>query len=168
MGPVKTATGGITTSNKPRFLVLTAQELDDREETKSLRDYIKLDRIRFEIGPDGKFANVPVQEECRALCDLENFDVLFDLTMQYLVGKDLAIYIVNDDRSETELGRMHITSKNDDLRFMQCVVDYPWLVYWLTEFVAGHLSKKFPLPGRIPDPQVAKKKRGKIVEPPKH
>lgn len=159
MDPVKMATGATQPPTKPKFLVLNAQELEGKEEIKTLRDFIKLDRIEF-VFPEG-LASVPVLEECRALCDLDNFDVLYDLTMQYLVGKRLEIIMINDDGSKSTLGHMHVTTKDDDLRFMQCVADYPYLVYWLTEFMAGYLAKKFPLPssGQSPGPKAERKKK---------
>lgn len=150
---------------KSKFLVLTAQELDALDEVKTIRDYIKLDRIKFIVGPDGQFARVPVLEECRALCDLDNFDVMYDLTMQYLTGKELTVTIINDDDSETVLGFTRINNKNDDLRVMQCVADYPWIVHWLVEFVAGYLAKKFPLPTETAaQAQAAKTKKEKKAE----
>jgi hypothetical protein len=164
--PAMTAAGGPTgpgggqppPNSLPNFLVLDSTSLQD-EQTNNLREHIRLDRIQF-VFPEG-FAKVPILEECRALCDLENFDVMYDLTMQYLAGKPLLIQIINNDGSRTTLGKCHVVDKHQDLRIMQCVNDYPWLIYWMVEFLAGHLSKKFPLPLSEPESPAASKKMGR-------
>ena len=147
--------------NLPKFLVLDATALENKEQVTELRELIKLDRIEF-VFPHG-LADVPVLEECRALCDLENFEVMYDLTMQYLADREIIINIFNNDGSKTELGAMHVQNKFTDLRSMQCVADFPYLVNWLTEFMAGYLSKKFPLPSSAPASSAAtgKKKAGR-------
>lgn len=165
--PVKTATGETNKKSSP-FLVLTARELEGAEDTNILRDYIKLDRIEFIVDPP-ELSTVPILEECRALCDLENFDVMFDLTMQYLANHRLTINLINDDRSRSMLGSLWIQDKHQDLRGMQCISEYPYLALWLTEFMAGSLSKKFPLPLKSLVPEEAKKEtntRKKSVEKP--
>ncbi len=156
MSNQETPAGFMLTPKLPKFLVLDASSLDEKEQMRDLREYIKIDRIEFEF-PEG-LAQVSVFEECRALCDLENFDTMYDLAMQYLTGKWIIINIYNDDRTKTELGRMRVIDKFADLREMQCVADYPYLVNWLCEFLAGHLSKKFPLPSRKAESKAAKKK----------
>jgi len=148
MNPTKTAVGSTNTPKKSQFLVLSAADLEEKEEDDLLRDYVKHNRIIFEF-PDG-LAKVPVLEECRALCDIENFDVMYDLMMQYLTGKTICIKMLDDDRKTTVLGQMYVQTKDDDLRQMDCVSEYPWLVYWLVEFMGGKLGKKFPRPGKAP------------------
>ena len=56
---------------------LDASVLDDKEVIDELRDVVKRHNIVFEF-PDG-LAKVDIREECRALCDSENFDTMYDL-----------------------------------------------------------------------------------------
>ncbi len=140
----------------PKFLSLDATELDNKEDVSNLREYIKQNRVRY-VFPEG-LADVPIKEQCRVLFNLELFDDMYDLAMQFLSGKVVEIFIRNDDGSETLLGRMRVKDKFDDLREMQCVADYPYLVNWMCEFLAGSLSKKFPLPSRDAGTETATEK----------
>lgn len=133
-------------SSPPKFL--DASVLDHKEEFTQLREVVKQQCIKFEF-PSG-LASVDIFEQCRALCDLENFDVMYDLTMQFLSGKDLAVKLKNRDGSETVLGEAHITDKYMDMRGIQCIADYPWIINWLTEFMAAYLGKQFPMPLSVP------------------
>jgi hypothetical protein len=130
---------------KPKsFLVLTAETLEDKDLHADLRSLIKQNFIKFEV--EGGFAPVPVLEECRAMCDLENFEVMYDLTMQYLTQRKLIVKLIDQDRSERLLGSCFVLDKHFDLRTIECIAEYPVIVNWLTEFVAGWLGKKYPLP----------------------
>ncbi len=135
---------------KSDFLLLDARLLDDIEDIEALREYIKLNRVEYIIsGVDNRsvFSNVSIFEQCRALCDLENFDNMYDFTMQVLAGKELTINMKNDDGSKTELGKAYIQDKFVDMQlYYPCIAEYPYLMLWLTEYISGLLSKKFPLP----------------------
>jgi hypothetical protein len=129
----------------PAPVFLDASILDDAEEFHVIRDDVQLNRIEF-VFPSG-FSKVDLLEECRALCDIENFDVMYDLTMQMLSGRDLAINIKNDDGSKTCLDQAHITDKMMDMRSIDAINEWPCLMNWLVEFIGAMLSRNFPMPG---------------------
>jgi hypothetical protein len=142
------------------FLALDASVLDHAETHKIIRDDIKQNRIEY-IFPDG-FNQVDLLEECRALTMLDDFDTMYDLTMQMLVGKPVAINIRNLDGSKTELCSFQVVDRYQNLRGVVAIDEYPWLVTWLTEFIGAYISKKYPLPGKnLPQPQTAEKTGGK-------
>ena len=108
---------------------------------------VKQDRIRFEF-PTG-FAQLRLIEECRALNCLdvtipENFDLMYDITMQMLVGKTVYIYFIDDNGNKKEVERFLVTDRYMNLRGIDFIDEYPVVVNWLVEFVAGELAKKFP------------------------
>lgn len=108
---------------------------------------VKQDRIRFEF-PTG-FAQLRLIEECRALncLDLtipENFDLMYDITMQMLVGKTVYIYFIDDNGNKQEVERFLVTDRYMNLRGIDFIDEYPVVVNWLVEFIAGELAKKFP------------------------
>lgn len=118
--------------------------------TKKVNEEVKLriqqDCIQFEF-PSG-FEQLRLIEECRALNALdvtvpENFDLLFDITMQMLVGK---IVVINfkEGRDKKELARFVVTDRYMNLRGVDIIDEYPILVNWLVEFVAVYLGKKYP------------------------
>jgi hypothetical protein len=87
---------------------------------------------------------------------------MYDLTMQMLVGKPVAINIKNLDGSKTELCSFQVVDRYQNLRGVEAIDEYPWLVTWLTEFIGAYISKKYPLPGRnLSQPQAAKKSSDK-------
>jgi hypothetical protein len=138
------------------FLALDASVLDQEEAHAIVREDIKLNKVEF-IFPDG-LNKVDIIEECRALTRLDDFDTMFDLTMQMLVGKPVTINIKSLDGSKEELCAFQVVDRFMDLRGIDAIDEYPWLVTWLTEFMAAHISKKYPLPlARQPHLQAAKK-----------
>lgn len=117
---------------------------------KSAEEKIKVDvqlnKIRFEF-PNG-FEQLRLIEECRALNALDvsnpdNFDLMYDITMQMLVGKPVFIYFVDGNKKE-ELARFVVTNRYMNLRGIGIIDEYPILVNWLVEFIAGYLGKKYP------------------------
>jgi hypothetical protein len=128
------------------FLALDASVLDHVEKHKIIRDDIKQNRIEY-IFPDG-FNQVDLLEECRALTMLDDFDTMYDLTMQMLEGKPVTINIKNIDGSKTELCSFQVVARYQNLRGVEAINEYPWLVTWLTEFIGAHISKKYPTPAR--------------------
>jgi hypothetical protein len=127
------------------FLALDASVLDATETHQILRDDIKLNRVEYII-PDG-LNQVDLLEECRALTMLDDFDTMYDLTMQMLVGKPVVINIKNTDGSRTELCSFQVVDRYQNLRGVAVIKEYPCLVTWLTEFIGAHIAKKYPLPG---------------------
>jgi hypothetical protein len=129
-----------------KFPVLDASVMEYADTHRIMREDIKMNRIIYEF-PSG-LNKLDLFEECRALTLLEDFQTMYDLTMQLLVNKDMLIKIKNDDGSATLLCEAHITDKFQDLRGYDAIDKYPVLVTWLTEFMAEELIKKYPLPGK--------------------
>ena len=108
---------------------------------------IQQNNIVFKF-PTG-FEKLRLIEECRALNALDltnpdNFDLMYDITMQMLTGKVTVICFVEDDGTEHELAKFVTTDKFMNLRGVDIIDEYPILVNWLVEFVAGMLGKKYP------------------------
>lgn len=129
------------------FIALDASIFDD----KPVREEVKLDvqynRIRFEF-PAG-FADIDFLEECRALKALDNFDLMYDISMQMLVGKPLVIKMKSYEDEWVEVTKFQVTDRYMNLRGVDFLNAFPIVVVWLTEFIAEHLSKKYPLPSRL-------------------
>lgn len=130
---------------------------------------VKKTRITFEF-PEG-FTQIRLIEECRALnaldvSDPDNFDLLFDITMQMLTGKPVFVYFNDDTAGKTEIGRFVVTDRYMNLRSVDIIDEYPVLVNWLIEFVSGMLAKKYPR--SLKDIQAAKSAREeRLKNPPK-
>lgn len=127
---------------------LDASSIASREEDFVRRLKIQRNCIEFEF-PEG-FATLRLIEECRALNALDtdnpdNFDLMYDITMQMLVGKTVFVnYIDNATLKKTLVGKFHVTNRYMNLRSADIIDAYPILVNWLVEFVAGYLGKKYP------------------------
>lgn len=135
----------------PQFLSLDASIMDGSDDLELIRDYIKENRIEFCIySPDGgndPLKGVSLFEQCRALCDTDNFDNMYDFTMRVLQGKRLVIYIRDDDGSRRKIGDAVVQDKMDDMALVYPVFsEYPILMNWLVEWMGAYISKKFPLP----------------------
>lgn len=131
--------------NKSVFLDYHVLEQKEKQIQWSLQ--VKQERIRFEF-PDG-FAQLRLIEECRALncldvSDPDNFDFMFDITMQMLVGKPVFIYFYDDMGNKHEVERFVVTDRYMNLRGVDFIEEYPVVVNWLVEFISGELAKKFP------------------------
>ena len=128
-------------------IFLDASLLQEKELNEVVKYNIQQNNIRFEF-PDG-FSQLRLIEECRALNALDvtnpdNFDLMFDITMQMLVGKLVYIYFVDNREKEHEIGKFVVTDRYMDLRGVGIIDEYPVLVNWLVEFVASYLSRKYP------------------------
>jgi hypothetical protein len=132
----------------PPSFILDASVLENRNADAEQRNTVKQNNIIFEF-PEG-FAKVDIREECRALCDLENFDTMYDLTMMMLDHKFLTIKIRDEDGNVTVLDEVLITNYQFDLRTVPIIDECPWIVNWLVEFVAAYLGKRFPMPTTPP------------------
>lgn len=126
---------------------LDASVLRNKQVEKAVRYNVQQNNILFEF-PDG-FTQLRLIEECRALnaldiSDPDNFDLMYDITMQMLVGKVVFIYFVDDDEIHHELGRFVVTDRYMNMRSIDVIDEYPVLVNWLVEFIAGYLGKKYP------------------------
>ena len=126
------------------FLALDASVMDSKETHDILRLDVEYNKILFEF-PNG-FAQIPLIEECRALNELENFDLMYDITMQMLVGKTVLIYLKNDKGEKFLYDKFVCTDRYMDLRGVDKINQYPIIVNWLVKFVSGYLAKKYPRP----------------------
>lgn len=126
---------------------LDASILRNQQVEDAIRYNVQQNNIRFEF-PDG-FQTLRLIEECRALnaldlSDPDNFDLMYDITVQMLVGKIVLVYFVDNDLVKHEIGKFVINNRYMNLRNIDVIDEYPVLVNWLVEFVAGMLGKKYP------------------------
>lgn len=127
-------------------IFLDASMFANQEVEEAIKLNVQQSLIKFEF-PDG-FTELRLIEECRALNALDvsnpdNFDLLYDITMQMLVGKIVAISI-KENYEYVELARFLVTDRYMNLRGVPVIDEYPVLVNWLVEFIAGYLGKKYP------------------------
>lgn len=127
-------------------LFLDASVLVTKEVDVKVKWRIQKECIQFEF-PEG-LEQLRLIEECRALNALdvsvpENFDLMYDITMQMLVGKIVAVHF-KEGREQKELARFVVTNRYMNLRGVDIIDEYPILVNWLVEFMAGYLGKKYP------------------------
>jgi len=129
------------------FLSLDASIKDMRQQREAVKLDVAENRILFEF-PSG-FSQIPLIEECRALNRLDDFDLMYDITMQLITGKPVMIYL-RDYKGEKHLFEKFVcTDRYMDLRGVDKINSYPIIVNWLVSFVAEHLSKKYPRPSEI-------------------
>lgn len=129
-------------------IFLDASVLDNKEEINIINQYIKQNNLIFEF-PDG-FTELRLIEECRALNALDlsnpdNFDLMYDITMQMLAEKPVGIFYKDEKGNKVEICKFVVTNRYMDLRGILFINEYPVVVNWLVEFIAGFLSKKLPL-----------------------
>ena len=127
-------------------IFLDASVLKGQAEDVERKYEIQQEKIEFEF-PQG-FAKLRLIEECRALnaldtYDPDNFDLLYDITMQMLTGKVVAVSF-KEGKKKTELARFVVTDRYMNMRSIDIIDEYPVLVNWLVEFVSGYLGKKYP------------------------
>ena len=125
---------------------LDASILKGKAEDEKAKVDVQQSKIRFEF-PNG-FTELRLIEECRAVNALDvsnpdNFDFMYDITMQMLTGKAVFIYF-DDGAVKKEVARFVVTNRYMDLRGVPFICEYPIVVNWLVEFIAGYLGKKFP------------------------
>ena len=126
---------------------LDASSIKKKDANVNKAYQVKMENIIFEF-PQG-FTPLRLIEECRALncLDLENpdnFDFMYDITMQMLAGKPVFVYFKTDDGGKVEVDHFVVTDRYMNLRGVDIIDLYPVIVNWLVEFVAGELAKKFP------------------------
>jgi hypothetical protein len=126
------------------FLALDSSIKDNKDYRESIRLDVEYNRIAFEF-PEG-FTTIPLLEECRALNNLENFDFMYDIMMQMLVGKPVIVIMKDYNGTPHVVDKFLVTDRNMDLRGVQFFNAYPIAVNWLADFVSEYLRKKFPKP----------------------
>lgn len=129
-------------------IFLDASVLENKEENNIIKQYIKKNNLVFEF-PEG-FTELRLIEECRALNALDlsnpdNFDLMYDITMQMLSEKPVGIFYKDEKGNKEEICKFVVTNRYMDLRGILFINEYPIVVNWLVEFIAGFLSKKLPL-----------------------
>ena len=125
---------------------LDASILKGKQQDEQIKIDVQQHKLKFEF-PQG-FSEIRLIEECRALNALDvsipdNFDLIYDITMQMLNGKVVFIYFM-DGNKKAEVARFVVTSRYMDLRGVPFINAYPVVVNWLVEFIAGYLGKKYP------------------------
>lgn len=128
-------------------LFLDSSVLRGVEMDETIRFNIQHNNILFDF-PEG-FTQLRLIEECRALNCLDitnpdNFDMMYDITMQMLVGKPVFIYFIDEKDKQHEIGHFFVTDRYMNLRGVLIIDEYPILVNWLVEFITGFLGKKYP------------------------
>lgn len=129
-------------------IFLDSSILEDREEIKYIKKYVQQNNIVFDF-PSG-FTELRLIEECRALNALDvsnpdNFDLMFDITMQMLVGKPVVISYRDEKQKLHEVSKFVVTNRYMNLRGVTFINEYPIVVNWLVEYIASFLGKKLPL-----------------------
>lgn len=127
-------------------IFLDSSVLDRKPMNEQWKQDIKMEKIKF-VFPEG-FATLRLIEECRALncldtSDPDNFDFMYDIMIQMLIGKPCRI-MFKEQGKEYTIGEFVVTDRYMNLRSIDIIDEYPVLVNWLVEFVAGELSKKYP------------------------
>lgn len=145
-------------ANSKPYIVLDSGETDEEQIVQTIKQDVQQNRVEF-VFPEG-FAVIPLIEECRALDALDDFDLMYDITMQLLVEKPVIINLKGYKPGERqELARFVVTNRYMDLRGVPIINQYPILVLWLTKLVARHLAKKFPRPSIVVEsPKTTSKK----------
>ena len=148
--------------------ILDASALDDIEVHEIVRDDIKQSRVKY-VFPQG-LNQLDLLEECRALTRIDDFDMMYDITMQALVGKPVSILLLCDDGALQELCSFQVTDRYMNLRGIDVIDAFPCLVNWLTEFLGASLVKKYPIPLPKLPPKESKDSKGsktdKTTKPP--
>lgn len=126
---------------------LDSSVLNNNEMEEIFKYNVQQNNILFEF-PEG-FTQLRLIEECRALncldvTDADNFDLMYDITMQMLVGKSVFIYFIDDKEDKHEVSKFVVTDRYMNLRGVEFIDEYPIVVNWLVEFIASYLGKKFP------------------------
>lgn len=126
---------------------LDASIMRDKMMDKAIKKDIQYNCIGFEF-PSG-LTELRLIEECRALNCLDltnpdNFDFMYDITMQMLTGKVCQIMFTDDFGQKIIIAEFIVTDKFMNLRGVPLIDAYPVIVNWLVEFVTEYLAKKFP------------------------
>lgn len=126
---------------------LDASIMRDKMMDKAIKKDIQYNCIGFEF-PSG-LTELRLIEECRALNCLDltnpdNFDFMYDITMQMLTGKVCQIMFTDDFGQKSIIAEFIVTDKFMNLRGVPLIDAYPIIVNWLVEFVTEYLAKKFP------------------------
>ena len=128
----------------PRSFVVDSSILESLEERVITREDIKHNRMEYEFPQS--LAKVDIFEECRALNDVEDFELMYKLMMKMLADKDVIIRIKDYNGTKRELCRFHVTDEDMDLRGVDALDEYPVLINWLVEYIGAVLLKKYPEP----------------------
>ena len=93
---------------------------------------------------------------------LDDFDLMYDITMQMLVGKPVVINVKGYDGATKSLyTKFVVTDRHMDLRGVPELNENPVVVVWLTKLVSEYLRKKYPRPSleTLPATSLSRKER---------
>ena len=142
---------------KPRRFVLDSSVLDDLEDAKLVWEHVKQHCIEYEF-PDG-VNTLKLDEECRALTLLDDFDAMYDVTMQMLAGRSVVIRMKHLNGAKTEICAFQVTDRFQNLRVFPAIDEYPCLILWLAEYMGAVLLKKYPVPLKNAPPPEAREEQ---------
>ena len=131
--------------DEPVYLTFT--DAEEKEYRDSLRKDIEANRMIFEF-PSG-LNNLPLMEECLALQHLDDFEFMYDITMQSLVGKSCKVYIRNMDNTVSVLGEFFVTDRYQNMKVEPLFDAYPSIMLFLTNSIGANLAKKLPAPSSV-------------------
>ena len=130
-------------TGKP-YLAIDASILDDKSLNETMKMDVELNRISFEF-PQG-LSTIPLIEECRALNSLDDFDLMYDISMQLLTEKQVLVYMKDYSGTKRLIENFIVTDRYMDLRGVHAINETPVIVNWLVSFLSGYLRKKYPRP----------------------
>jgi hypothetical protein len=130
---------------KPAKFILSAESSVYDDEHKIVREDVHQNGIVY-VFPEG-FNRLDLMEECRALQNTDDFDLMFDVTMQMLTGKPVQIFIRNRKNELVKQCEFQVTDQYQNLRGIDFIDTYPTVILWLTELIGSHLLKKYPTLG---------------------
>jgi hypothetical protein len=133
-------------AERPRSFILDSSVYDNAEQHEITREDVRVNRVEF-VFPGG-INDVDIRDICRALDQADDFDIMYDLVMKMLVGRGVIINLKGADGVKVELCAFQVTHEGQNLRGVEAIAAFPWLVNWLIDHVRMHLLKKYPMPGK--------------------
>jgi hypothetical protein len=148
---------------RPRRFIVDSSVLEGLEEARQMQEYVKQHLIEYEF-PDG-LNTLKLDEECRALTLLDDFEAMYDVTMQLLEGRSVVIRMKDPGGAAADLCAFQVTDRFQNLRAVPAIDEYPCLILWLTEYMGAVLLKKYPVPLKnAPPPEARERKKGGLKE----
>lgn len=126
-------------------LILDYSVKDHHDLFMSIRSNIEANKMVFEF-PEG-FADIPLIEECRAVSEYGNpeaFDLLYDITMQFLAGKPVVIKMRDEKDVPVEVCSFMVTNRYMNLRGVEFLDSFPIVVMWMVDVIICSCTKKYP------------------------
>jgi hypothetical protein len=150
-------TGGI--QRPAQFLSLDFGAIENLEEHIEMQKDIQMQFVRF-VFPEG-LNKIDILEICRMIHEPENFDRAYNCMMLLLEGKPVQVYLRSLDGHEDILTQFHVVGHDMNLSLNPALEEYPYLINWMCEFMAGYWLKKYPMPTLPSFPKQASKENRK-------